>query len=117
MSEEFKDEMQGDITDDDKLWAGLSLAIPIVGIIALLMEEKKDRPFIRHAAVNGVALAVAIFILTFVLGLIPVVNCITAPIGLVLWVYGVYLGYQAYSAEEWVSIPVVTDFCKGQGWL
>ncbi len=117
MSEEFNNEMgKGDVTDDDKLWGALSLALPIIGIIALLMEDKKERPFIKHAAVNAVAMAVAIFVLTFILGLIPVVNCVTAPIGLVLWGYSIYLAWQTYNGE-WVEIPGVTEFVKGQGWL
>lgn len=117
VSEEFNNEMgKGDVTDDDKLWGALSLALPIIGIIALLMEDKKERPFIKHAAVNAVAMAIAIFVLTFILGLIPVVNCVTAPIGLVLWGYSLYLAWQTYNGE-WVVIPGVTDFVKGQGWL
>jgi hypothetical protein len=40
-----------DITSDDKLWAALGYPIPLVPIIVLLMEEKKERPFIKFHAI------------------------------------------------------------------
>ena len=116
MSDEMNnDGMKNDsgITDDDKLWAGLSLAIPIFGVIALLMEDKKARPFVKHAAVNGLGLGVVLTILSGVLAIIPIVGCFTP----LLWVYPLVLGYQAYSTAAWANIPVVSDFVKGQGWV
>ena len=48
--------MSADITPDDKLWALLAYALsPLVPVIILLMEDKKNRPFIR--AHNAQALA------------------------------------------------------------
>lgn len=118
MSEEQQPEMpeMGDVTDDDKLWALLSLALPIVAIVALLMEDKKNRPFIKHAAVQSLVVAVAAGVISTVLGLIPIVNCIAFLGALGVWVYMIYLGFQAYGGA-WVEIPWVTDFAKGQGWL
>ncbi|MBK8432387.1 MAG: hypothetical protein IPL28_14320 [Chloroflexi bacterium] len=115
MSDEMNnDGMKNDsgITDDDKLWAGLSLAIPIFGLIALLMEDKKARPFVKHAAVNGLALGAALMVVSLVLGFIPLVGCFTLIVDLPL-----ILGYQAYSTAAWANIPVVSDFVKGQGWV
>ncbi len=118
MSDEIKASMDdGMITDDDKLWGALSLAIPIIGIIALVMEDKKVRPFIKHAAVNGLAVSVATFVVTLVLGFIPVVNCITPLIGLGVFGYMIYLAVTKTYNGEYVEIPYVTDFCKDQGWL
>jgi uncharacterized membrane protein len=49
-------EPSDDVTSDDKLWALLAYVLtPIVPIILLLMEDKKNRPFIR--AHNAQALA------------------------------------------------------------
>ena len=112
---ELKDD--GMVTDDDKLWGALSLAIPIVGIIALLMEEKKNRPFIKHAAVNGIAVAVATFVVTFVLGLIPVVGCISPLVGLAVFIYMIYLAVTETYNGEYVNIPYVSDLVKQQGWV
>ena len=45
-----------DITDDDKLWTLLAYVLsPLLPVIIMLMDEKKDRPFIK--AHNAQALA------------------------------------------------------------
>lgn len=94
-----------DINDSDKLWALLSMVFaPLVGIIALLMEDKKSRPFIKYYAVQSIVLGVLSILLSGI--------CI----GVLVWVYGIYIGIKAYSGE-YVQIPVITDFCKGQGWI
>ncbi len=105
---------RGAISDDDKLWALLAYVFaPLVPIIILLMDDKKERPFIK--AHNAQALA---------WGLINVVGgtilssvlffCLGAP-SLIIWAVGVYWGWQAYQGNE-VTIPFVTDFVQQQGW-
>ena len=108
------DQPSTEITSDDKLWALLAYVLtPIVPIIVLLMEDKKNRPFIR--AHNAQALAwglinlVAGTILTTVLFF-----CFGAP-SLIIWLVGCYWGYQGYQGKL-VKIPVITDFVKNQGW-
>ncbi len=113
MSEEH-DKMpeMGDVTDDDKLWALLSLIFWPIALIALLLEEKRARTFVKHAAVQSLIVGVV----ASVLAIIPVVGCFTAILSLALWVYMIYQGIQAYGGT-WVNIPMVTDFAKGQGWI
>ena len=58
MSEE---PMNPEVTSDDKLWAALSYVFaPIVGIIMLLMEDKKARPFIKFHAVQSIAVGIVL---------------------------------------------------------
>jgi uncharacterized membrane protein len=101
-------------TSDDKLWALLAYVLtPIVPIIILLMEDKKNRPFIR--AHNAQALA---------WGLVNLVGgtilssllffCFGLPF-ILLWGIGVYWGIQAYNGKM-VEIPVISNFVKQQGW-
>lgn len=93
-----------EITSDDRLWSALAYVFsPLVPIILMFMEDKKNRPYIR--ANNMQAL---------VLGIITVVTS-TFCIGLLVWLYQLYCGYQAYQGQE-VKIPVVTDFVRNQGW-
>lgn len=108
MSDEMNNNGMSDLTDDDKLWGALSLAIPLVGLIALLMEDKKARPFIKYAAVHGLGLSV----IMAVLSVVPLVQCITP----LIWIYAIYLGVQAYGGN-WVVVPGLTDLAKGQGWI
>jgi uncharacterized membrane protein len=105
--------MNPEITSDDKLWAMLAYILtPLIPVIILFMEDKKNRPFIKahnaQALVIGVVLWIINAILTPVLGL----GCITSILTLILVIY---FGIQAYNGKT-VTIPVVTDFVKNQGW-
>ena len=113
MSEQLPNTAGGDVTSDDKLWALLAYVFsPLVPIIILLMEDKKNRPFIKahnmQALVTGVVLDVILMI-------ISAVTCGLGTILFIAWVVMIYWGIQAYNGK-YVTIPVVTDFCKNQGW-
>ena len=104
---------QVDITDDDKLWALLSwILAPIVPIIVLLLEDKKARPFIKYNAIQALVVSVVGYVISSILSVV-LVGCFTA---LALFVYVIYLAIQSYQGN-WVTVPVVTDFCKNQGWI
>jgi uncharacterized membrane protein len=102
----------GEVTSDDKLWALLSYILaPIVPIIVLLMEDKKSRPFIRAHAFQALIFNLAYVIISSVLAVVIVGAC-TGIIGFGL---SIYWGIKAYNGE-YVNIPVITNFCKKQGW-
>jgi uncharacterized membrane protein len=95
---------RGEVTDDDKLWALLSYIFsPLVGIIMLLIEDKKNRPFIKYNAVVSIVVGVLAIVLSSV--------CI----GVLVWIYGIYLGIKSYQGE-WVEVPFISDFVRNQGW-
>ena len=51
-----------DLTSDDKLWAMLAYILtPIVPIIVMLMEDKKNRPFIKAHNAQALVIGVAPF--------------------------------------------------------
>ena len=104
-----------DLTDDDKLWGMLSW-LPFVGwilaIIALVIEPQKNRPFIKHHAVQSLAANVVLGIVSIVLGVTVVLSCLSLVVPLVL----IYPAIKAYQGEE-IEIFWLTDFCKGQGWI
>ena len=102
---------QEEITENDKLMAGLAYPIPIVGIIILLVEDMKARPFQRYHAVQSLAanvvLWVIIVLLAFVLGAVTF-GCVGLE-PFLLWsvtAYGAYLAYQG----QYFELPVITDF-------
>lgn len=101
-----------DITQDDKLWAILSWILWIPAIIALLMEDKKNRPFIKYNAV--MALAVGI-VLSVLIGIISAVTCGIGAVTALAWIYPIILGVKAYQGN-WVTVPWLTDFVKQRGW-
>jgi uncharacterized membrane protein len=103
-----------EITSDDKLWVLLAyIFTPLVPIILMLLEDKKDRPFIKaHNAqaliwglvnlIIGTALSALLFF------------CFGAP-SFIIWAVGVYWGYKGYQGQL-VEIPIITNFCKNRGW-
>jgi uncharacterized membrane protein len=101
-----------EVTSDDKLWAMLAYVFtPIVPIIILLMEDKKNRPFLR--AHNAQALAVGL--INMLIGGALSLTVVLACVPLILWIMFIYWGVQAYNGK-YVTIPVITDFVKNQGW-
>lgn len=103
-----------EITSDDKLWAALGYPIPILPIIVLFMEEKKDRPFLKFHAVQSLAFNVAVWVIIFILSLVTFgIGAICAPI---LWLVTLWPAYESYQGK-YLEIPVITNFIKKQGWV
>jgi uncharacterized membrane protein len=99
-----------EITPNDRTWAALSwLPItplwPVLAIVALLMEDTKDRPFVRYNAIVSIVTGVILIPLTIV-----TVGCAA-----LLYLVFFYWAYQAYQGQE-VKIPVASDWVRKQGW-
>jgi uncharacterized protein len=102
-----------EVTSDDKLWALLAYILtPLVPIIILLMDDKKNRPFIKAHNVQALVLGVILWVINAILTPVFGLGCITGILTLVLVIY---YGIQAYNGKM-VKIPVITDFVKNQGW-
>ena len=102
-----------EITSDDKLWALLAyLLSPIVPVIILLMEDKKNRPFIKAHNAQALGLGLILWIINAVLTPVFGLGCIT---GVATLVIVIYYGVKA-NKGEYITIPVITDFVKKQGW-
>lgn len=103
-----------DVTSDDRLWAMLAYVLsPIVPVIILLMEDKKNRPFIRAHNAQALAWGLVNLVIGSILTTL-LFFCLGAP-SIIIWLIGVYWGYKAYQGQ-YVEIPVVTNFVKSQGW-
>lgn len=101
-----------EITQDDKLWALLSYIFsPLIPLIAILMEDKKARPYIKFHAVQALILGIIMDICYLVLGWIFVGLCL----GLALYVYMIVIGVKAYGGES-LNVPVITDWIKKNNW-
>ena len=113
-SEDLMTNQPMDVTSDDKLWAALSYVLaPIVGIIVLLMEEKKNRSFIKFHAVQSIVASVAVWIVVLIITTVTLgFGGLCAPL---VWLVFLYWAYKAYQGEM-VNIPVVTNFIRQQGW-
>ena len=100
----------GEVTSDDRLWAALAYVFsPLVPIILMLMEDKKNRPYIKSH--NAQALVMGIIMIV----LVPIIAGVTLGCGSIIWFIMLYWAYQAYQGKA-VNIPVVSDFVRNQGW-
>ncbi|MDX9833396.1 MAG: hypothetical protein RBU35_24230 [Anaerolineae bacterium] len=99
-----------DVTSNDKLWAALSWLPPtplwpLMAVLALLLDETKDRPFVRYNAVLSLVTGAA---------LIPI-SIVTLGCGALLYLVFFYWAYQAFMGQE-VKVPFLSDWVKRQGW-
>jgi uncharacterized membrane protein len=94
-----------DLTSDDKLWACLSYAIPVIAIVVLFMDDKKNRPYIKFNAVQSLVATVVLSILATV----------TFGCGSILFLVLYWWAYQAYMGQD-IKIPMISDFIRNQGW-
>ena len=100
----------GDVTSDDRLWAALAYAIsPLVPIIILLMEDKKNRPFLKAHNIQALVAGIAVSVIASVL------SPFTCGLSFFAWAILLYWAYQAYQGKL-ITIPVISDFVKNQGW-
>ncbi len=102
-----------EVTSDDKLWSALGYPIPILPIIVLFLEDKKNRPFIKFHAVQSLAFNVVLWILYLIISTVTLgVGAICAP---VIFLVTLWPAFDAYSGK-YTNIPFITDFIKKQGW-
>ena len=84
----------------------------VTGIVFLVIE--KENRFVRFHAFQSVAVFGALFVLSLIAGLIPVigtlVSYLVAPVGLILWVL---LMVKAYQGERF-KLPVFGDWAEQQ---
>ena len=65
-----------DITDDDKLWSLLSyIFMPLIPLIMLLLEDKKNRKFIKFHAIQSLAFGVVAYVISGILAPVVGIGC------------------------------------------
>lgn len=103
-----------DITSDDRLFAALAYVFsPLSSILLLLVEDKKNRPFIRFHAIQSIAAGIALGVIAIILAIVSfgILSCLVP----FFWLPMLYWAYKSYQGE-YVNIPLISDFVKKQGW-
>jgi uncharacterized membrane protein len=101
-----------EVSSEDRLWVLLDfLLAPLLPLITLFLDDKKDKPFIKYHNVPTLILGVAEGIVVGILTLIPIVGCFAPLIYIINIVYGV----KAYKGVN-TDIPVITKFSQDQKW-
>ena len=104
------------ITSEDKTWALLSyLFTPLIPVILLLLEDKKDRPFLKAHYPQALAWGVVVSLVATLLSATGILAPLACIIGVASLVFNILWGIKAYNGE-YVQIPVISDFIKDQGW-
>lgn len=102
-----------EVSSDDRLWVVLCfLLTPLLPVVTLLLENKKDRPFIKYHTVPTLILGIAEAVVMGLLALIPIVGCISP----LIWIINIIYAIKASKGVK-TDIPVITDFAKGQNWV
>jgi uncharacterized protein len=105
-------EPTSDITSDDKLFVLLAYIFsPLVPVIILFLQDKKERPFIKAHNMQALVVGVLEILLSILVGWTFVLACIP----FIIWLVMVYWGIQGFQGK-YVNIPVITNFVKNQGW-
>ena len=95
-----------DITQDDKLFAALCYALsPLMPIIVMFMEDKKERPFIKAHLMQSLATGIVVSILMALLQVTIIAACLSP----FLWLGMLYYAYKAFQGEVF-DVPVVSGF-------
>jgi uncharacterized membrane protein len=112
MSEEAPQFLPEEVSSDDKLWSALGyLFTPLVPIIVLLLEDKKNRPFIKANNMQALVWGVVFYIVVILTSFLIIGFCVWG-LGLLLEIYWAYRSYKG----EVVQIPVISSFVRNQGW-
>jgi uncharacterized membrane protein len=94
--------------------AGLLAYLFIPAILWLLMEPYNKDRFIRFHSFQGLALGVVWIVISVVLGVIPILGWILAPVvWLALVAVAIFCAYKAYLNEKF-KLPVLGEFAEKQ---
>ncbi|MDL5501671.1 MAG: DUF4870 domain-containing protein [Candidatus Methanoperedens sp.] len=84
----------------------------ITGILFLILE--KDNKFVRFHAMQSIATFLIIFVISIIIGMIPIIGWVLSPliglVGLILWLL---LMFKAYKGEKY-KLPIAGDFAEQQ---
>lgn len=81
----------------------------LTGLIVYFVAGKENDE-VRFHAVQAILLGIAMMVL-WILGAITLIGwIITYPLSLLLWLYGIYVGYTAYSKGERMLIPFIGQY-------
>ena len=98
-------------SDTGKILAAVGYLVGIVALIALLIEPYKNERFVKHHAVQALAVWVG-WILVSVIAAIPVIGWIVSAVGWVaLLIFSIMGAVKAFQSEMW-EMPVVYNIVK-----
>ncbi len=99
------------ILQNENIWCLLAYVFTIVsGAIIYVFLAKNNKRLLLHSE-QAIIIGIISLVLYAFLFLVPSIATIIA---LLVWLYGIYIGFEAYSGKD-VSIPYITDMIKKNG--
>lgn len=85
---------------------------PLTGVLFLVLE--KESKFVRYHAMQSTITFVALFVVSLVLGMIPILGwLLLLPFQLAVLILWIFLMYKAFNREKF-KLPVVGDLAEKQ---
>lgn len=82
------------------------LLIFVSGIIVYVTDGQKDKRLKFHA-LQAIFLGIIIFVILY----LPFFHALWLLLGLLLWLYGMWIGVKAFQGED-IEIPVIGDYAR-----
>jgi uncharacterized membrane protein len=92
-------------SENSKILAGIGYIVPIVALVALLIDPYKDEPFVKF---NGIQ-ALGLWVIAVVLGWIPFVGWL---LWLVVAVFAIIAAINTFQGKYY-EVPVLGGLLKG----
>jgi uncharacterized membrane protein len=97
--------------ENDRILYLLAYVFTIISGAIIYLFFSKDNKQLKLHSEQAIILGVIIIVVEAVLFLVPYIAGI---IGLLIWLYGIYVGFEAYMGNN-VKIPYITDFVRSNG--
>ncbi len=101
----------------DKMWLLAAYIVPymVSGIVVLFLKGEGDAKVKLHS-MQSIFLGIAMILISVVFDILSffgifLMGVIGALLLLFMWLYGIYVGLEAYAGRD-VVMPVITDYAK-----
>jgi uncharacterized membrane protein len=101
----------GGPSSNAKLIALLGWIFAPLGLIAIFLDDYKGDMFVRAHVIQAAALVVAVWVINAILSATVILALIAFPLGVLLFIYQVFMAIQAYNGKS-VQVPVVYGLVK-----
>lgn len=98
-------------SDTGKILSAIGYIIPVVALVAILIDPYKNERFVRHHAIQALGLWVVMFVAS-IINVLPVLGTIIwAVVGIAVFIVEIMGAIKAFQGEWW-EVPLVYGIVK-----
>lgn len=98
-------------SDTGKILSAIGYIIPVVALVAILIDPYKNERFVRHHAIQALGLWVVMFVAS-IINVLPVLGTIIwAVVGVAVFIVEIMGAIKAFQGEWW-EVPLVYGIVK-----